>query len=190
MGKSSVKVKDLGWKALMKLAKERGKEGNKYVKVGLLGAGDKHRESGDTISSVELGTIHEYGAPRAGIPERSFLRRTANEKEAEWLELSKKLLVRVLSEKIDWAQALGLLGARAANDVKKTITNETEIPPPLMPEYFMRKLLKNKGAEKRFNATGIPPRTLVDTGQMVQSITWGVVIDGAEQPKGGGGENG
>ena len=58
-------------------------------------------------------------------------------------------------------RALGLLGARMSADMKMTIKNR--IPPPLQPETIRRK------------GSDVP---LIDTGQLINSITWAVLTKG------------
>lgn len=153
----------------------KGKAAN-FVKVGLLGSGAK-RDDG-ALTNVEIGIIHEFGAPEAGIPERSFLRSTAARNRAEYMALLAKLAKKFYGEaSLDgMRKALALVGQRASADVKKHITAGEPIPPPNTPEVFLRKLKKN---EEGFNRTGLAPRTLVDTGRMVNSISYEVVLAGA-----------
>ena len=180
-GKVHVEIKDtdFGWAKLVEEL-EKVKRGA-YVKVGLMGH-VKDLRAGEPIGAVALGVIHEFGAPKANIPERSFLRSTCDLKvDAEWNDLRIRLADLIYTGKMTVERALGLLGARASADVRARITEGDEIPPPAMPATFMRKLKKNA---KGFNSTGLEPRNLVDTGRMAMSISWSVVMGGNE------GENG
>lgn len=136
-----------------------------YVKVGVIGDG----------ANAMIATIHEYGAPEAGIPERSFIRRTfANSEVIEQKrKMAAQMMKRILAGKMEVGQALGLLGAYGANAVKRTIDEGTGVPPPLKAATIAR-----KGSS----------RPLVDTGQMRNAITWQVVgvSGGKDGPDSGG----
>lgn len=74
----AVKVKDTdkGWKRIQRAFAKLGP--GMSVAVGIQGAVATAAHSGG-VTNVELGAIHEFGAPKAGIPQRSFLRATADE---------------------------------------------------------------------------------------------------------------
>jgi hypothetical protein len=134
--------------------------GDARVKVGVLaskGGGAVHDDSG--ITMVELAAIHEFGSPAANIPERSFIRRTFAEKNTELVQLQARVARALIAEKVSVTQALNVLGAWAAGEIKKTVTAGPHIPPPLKPETVAR-----KGSD----------RPLVDTGRLVDAITWEV----------------
>lgn len=170
----TIKDVDRGWARLLR--ELRSLQGGAYVKVGAIGE-VKDLHEGDTISVVALMVIHEFGAPEAGVPERSFLRATCDKMgPTEWNLLREKLVGLIYDGKMDVEQALGVLGAKASSDVKAFITEGDEVPPPAAPATFLRKL--NKGA-KGFNLTGAAPRNLVDSGRMVGSITWQVIVSGS-----------
>ena len=149
--KSAYRVSGNGLKRLQASAKQLA--GKPRVKIGVLGGGDH----GPDLTNAELATIHEFGAPRAGIPERSFLRGTFDAKNREWQKFAEKLLKAIAAGRIDADQALGLLGERAVADVRKTIRNG--IDPPLKAATVRR-----KGSSK----------PLIDTGRLLQSISWSI----------------
>jgi hypothetical protein len=115
--------------------------------------------SGRGTENITIAIIHEFGAPRAGIPSRSFLRSTASKKREEWLKMLERVLVLVVKEKLELEDALKLVGERAAADVRRAITSGPGIPPPL------------KAATIRAKGSSRP---LVDTGQLVRSISYEV----------------
>jgi len=149
--KSSRRVSGDGLKRLQASAKQL--EGKPRVKIGVLGSG----YHGPDLTNAELAAIHEFGAPRANIPERSFLRGTFDAKNREWQKFAEKLLKAIAAGRIDADQALGLLGERAVADVRKTIRNG--IAPPLKAATVRR-----KGSSK----------PLIDTGRLLQSISWSI----------------
>lgn len=128
------------------------------IHLGILGSKGAQAVDDSGITMAELGAIHEYGAPRAGIPERSWLRSTADEKRNEWLSLLERALRQAVRGRISVDMALQLLGQRAVADVQKKI--RSNIPPALAASTVRR-----KGSSV----------ALIDTGRFVQSISYEVV---------------
>lgn len=131
-----------------------------HVKIGVLeskGGGDTAEDGKTTLA--EIAAIHEFGAPRANIPARSFLRQTFQDPDGR--QALSGFLTRigraVVAERIEVGQALEQLGAWAVAQVKKRI--KSNIPPPLQPAT-----VKSKGSST----------ALIDTGQLVNAITWEV----------------
>lgn len=131
-----------------------------HVKVGVMQSKGGGASAGAGLTMVDLATIHEFGAPAAGIPERSFIRRTFAEKHEALAAMTKRLAAAVVTKKMPVDRALGLLGAWGAAEVKRTITSGPGVPPPLSPVTIAR-----KGST----------RPLVDTGRLVGAITWQVI---------------
>ena len=156
---------DRGYKALRRQIESIGQR-ESYARVGVFGA-KADRKDGEPVDNVGLAIIHEYGAPRASIPERSFLRSTVDAGRAEYATLTKKLINGVLRQRFTVQQALGLLGVRVAADVQKRI--KAGIDPANMPEVFLAKLRKGD------NGKGLPV-PLIDTAKLLQSITSDVVM--------------
>lgn len=158
---------------LAHIASELSKLKKGYVKAGVL-ASEKERESGE-VSNVDLALIHEFGAPAANIPERSFVRSTFTKNKQEYSALLKKLAKGLFAGKSEQTaeQILGLVGTKMAADMKNTITEG--LSPANAPDVYARKLAKG-------TAAGLP-KPLVDTGQLLDSITWDVVL--GDKPKKG-----
>lgn len=125
------------------------------LKIGILGQG-MHDGS---LTNAEVGAIHEFGAPRAGIPERSFLRATADAKAGDWSKLLLRVGRLVGEGKLSAEEALSIVGEQAVMDVRSRITDGPGIAPPLQPATIRR-----KGSS----------RPLVDSGRLVQSIGYEV----------------
>lgn len=151
MAKSRVIDRDRGWTDIRKQARKSRKA---HVAVGILGA---HGSRDDGMTNAGIGTVHEYGAPEVGVPERSFIRATMDSKASEYRALAKRLGGMIASKQISIEQALGLFGARAVSDIRRRI--QFGIDPPLAP-----KTIRRKGSSK----------PLIDTGQLVNAITWEV----------------
>lgn len=129
--------------------------GNHQVNVGI--REDKgavtHKDSDLTVA--QIGAIHEFGAPAAGIPERPFLRGSIQKNRQKYIALNRNSLKKIISGDLDMNGALGLLGTRAAADVQREIRAGDFVA--LDP-----KTIKRKGSSK----------PLIDTGQLRQSIDW------------------
>ena len=148
--KFSFKAKDFGWDKLIKAV--RATAGRHDVSVGVFADGPAR--AGGEASNVTIALVHEFGSPAMNIPERSYLRSTVDKNRAKYHAEIKRIAAGVLDGKSD-VQALNLLGMRGAADVKATIREG--IDPPLKPETIARK------------GSSLP---LVDTGQLINSITW------------------
>jgi phage gpG-like protein len=144
-----------------RLRKEVREAGQKHVHVGVLASkgGSATGPDGET-TIAEIAAIHEYGAPKAGIPARSFIRATieGNENREALSKMLEKLARAVLSEKSTIDKALSVLGMWAVSAIKKRITDR--IPPELQAAT-----VKRKGGKD------VP---LVDHGQLINSINWEV----------------
>lgn len=131
------------------------------VRVGVLADAPKRPHAGEEPSEmtlVEVAAVHEFGAPARGIPQRSFIRATVDEKRADVAKLQEVLLGNVTKGKMTADQALDAMGAKVAAWCKTRIA--AGIAPPLKPETVARKKSS---------------KPLVDTGQLRSSITWKVV---------------
>lgn len=109
------------------------------------------------VTLIEVAGWHEFGAPDANIPQRSFIRGTVDEKRDDIARLEAVLLENVVTGKITEDQALDQLGAKVAGMVQTRISQG--IPPALAQATIDRK------------KSSVP---LVDTGQLRSAITWQV----------------
>lgn len=138
-------------KRILAAAKRKGA----HVKVGL------PRGTGaypDGTPVIMIGVVHEFGAPAAGIPMRSFLRSAISEGDAEIKRLIRKVARAAMKGKIEERQALELLGLKAASMVQaKIVSGPFEANAPAT--------VKRKGSSS----------PLIDTGLLRQSITYQVV---------------
>ncbi|MFZ5440466.1 MAG: hypothetical protein ACOZQL_10680 [Myxococcota bacterium] len=127
-----------------------------FVKVGVLGK-TAVRDLG--LDNVALAVTHEFGVP-GRIPSRPFLRSTFDLKRDDWGNLLARLITKALKGSITVEQVLGLIGQRASADVRNRITVGTS---PFVPNAPFT--IAQKGSS----------RPLVDTGRLVQSISYQVV---------------
>jgi len=157
-----VNLDDRAWKNLLRKLEAADHTG---VRVGVLMSGkggDEHKDEdgkGSGANMVEIAAIHEYGAPKANIPERSFIRRTFIVKRRQYATMTSKLARGIIIK--DWSvkYALELLGQWGASEVQKTITTGAHLRPKLKPATIAKKQSS---------------RPLFDTGQLARSITYAV----------------
>lgn len=140
-----------------RLAKRLKSVSDKQVRVGIFGEkGGNGTYEGSDITIAEVAAIHEYGSRKARIPQRSFIRSTINENRAMIQNLLTRLGQGVVDGKLSDQQALELLGVQVSAMIRKKITGTPPLSPALKPETIARKK---------------SDRPLVDTGQLVNSIT-------------------
>jgi hypothetical protein len=214
--KFEVKQVDRGYNAIL-AAVQACRDGDSYVKVGVLepkprvvsvggfikrvwkranakprkprgtewtqrdSSGNAPKFGGERPTNAQIAAYHEFGAPARHIPERSFIRSTFDVNRAKYVDTLRKLVKGIYEQKITVERALGIMGAMFSTDIKKRITTTNEIQPPNAPATLARKLAKTRAGSKG------EPRVLVDTGQLVNSITWSVVLQSRNvgQPAGG-----
>jgi hypothetical protein len=163
VGRSELIVKDKGFAALFKRAQEIKKS---YVRVGVLADSDKgglHVLGGD-LTAAEIAAVLEFGTEDGSIPARPVVRSTFDEKRNELIEMGKKLMTAVIDGKMSIKAALDILGLSLVTAMKLKITSGPGVPPP--------------NAQSTIRAKG-SSRPWVDTGRLLNSFTWSVVIDGA-----------
>lgn len=162
----------LDYKKIAKAMSDRAKVFDGAVaKVGI--PAGKQYPDGTSIAYV--GTIHEFGAPEQGIPQRSFLRATRTKKRAEWAKNLADGAKAVSRGNISLDGMLEAVGSVAASDVVQTIADR--IPPPLKPATIAARVRRAKKTNPSFGSKGIPAtltQPLNDTGTLIAHITHGV----------------
>lgn len=128
-----------------------------YVQIGVLGDDGK----GD-VNIVSIATIHEYGAPKAGIPERSFIRASFDKNEDEYVKQIKDYVNRVLQGEVSGNTLYTKMGQTVAQDTQKHI--RAKIPPSLQASTLR--------ARRRRGNEGTTP--LIDTGRLIGAISYEV----------------
>lgn len=148
----STKELDKGYDKYLQQVKEMKEK--PYIKIGIMESAGS-TEDGITIAGIA--SVHEFGSKSAGIPERSFIRSTMDEKRDKFLNITAAALIKI-GDGADVTQQLGIIGLYIASEIKKKIVSK--IPPPNAPET-----IKRKGSST----------PLIDTGRMLNSITHLVV---------------
>lgn len=147
----SVRDTDRGANALMR---ELDKDGE--VRVGIMGREAREQKDGDGsggLTVAEVGSFHEFGL---GVPRRSFLRDTVDQKETRIRSALKQVAARV-GRGAPLELELERIGLQIQGIIQDRISQS--IPPPLAPETIRRK----KSSV-----------SLIDTGQLRSSITYAV----------------
>jgi len=162
---SEVRDTDKGWGRLVEMSQRsdmvvrvgiQGKEA-KAPHVDEDGVADDEGEDG-ALTNVEIGTIHEYGAPSVGIDERSFIRATLDELSAKYVQQARDFGRSVIDGKRTREQALGLFGARVCADIVARI-DDGRVKPDISEATKARRRKKSS-------------KPLLDTGQLKQAITY------------------
>lgn len=151
---------------------------NSQAKVGWFESA--HYPNGTPVAYVA--SIHEFGV--GPIPARPFMRPAVADDGPNWMKLMGQGAKAVLNGTHTSRQVLEMVALKAAGDVAKKIKAVTS--PPLSPTTLLGRYLggytggKELGAAAALLAQGpqnlgnVSTKPLVDTGQMIQSIT-GVV---------------
>lgn len=157
---------DHGWDRLVAGLKSIQRN-ESYAKAGVLGDA-KARKDGDPASTVDVAFFNEFGVPSKGIPERSFVRASFDAHRTDYLGQLRQLAGGVYANTITVDRALGIMGLKMAADMKARIV--AFVPPPNAPSTLARKEAKTTPG-----STGAP-KPLIDTGQLLNSISHAVVL--------------
>lgn len=159
MAKTTVKGQEL----VDKFFREIKKAENSYVTIGL------HEDAGTyppgkdgiSVSVVEVGLWNEFGTETS--PERSFLRSAIDEGQSQIEAWRMELMSKVMMGTMSLEKSLEAMGFRIMTLVQNKI--KSNVPPPNAPSTV--------AAKERH---GVAPNTLIDTGLMLRSVTYKVVI--------------
>lgn len=169
---------DRVWRQIMRhAAMQTSQAKESHVKVGVL-SDDRGRESvGQGVTVIELAAIHEFGAPGAGVPERSFIRAAMKRHEKDLERVTAALARKYITGELSLEKALNQLGAVSSAWIKKFIADD-QVMPPTGAEQNTR---KNRRAGKPDDAE---TTTLIDTGRLMNAITWKVWLGRARDARG------
>lgn len=137
-----------------------------YVaKVGIQGEKALEQHEGSELTIAEVGAVHEFGAPSANIPTRSFLRSAYDSDPKKWEGELRKELSEVIKKKgTNYKHALTVVAEKLRTTIIDLIN--AGIPPPLKPATIAR-----KGGEST---------PLLETGALRGAITAVVGKPGSE----------
>ena len=111
-----------------------------------------------------VAAIQEFGYPAGNIPSRPFFRNAISQNDG-WKDLANKAIGAVVEGRIELNQALNQMGLKMAADVKDSITDGSY-------EALKQSTLDARQSRKR--TQGVASKPLIDTGQMLQSVTYAV----------------
>ncbi len=144
--------------------------GKLSLRVGFLGDGTAKRDEDDGITNPQLAAVHEFGYPEGNIPERPFMGPSFDKQREKYREQMRALILRAGSDAAAMERGLGRIGVGMVSDIRDFIVGGASVGRDNSDEVKRRKAKNSSGTK-----WGI--RTLVDTGQMVRSISW-VVVQG------------
>ena len=145
---------DRGWGAFRSSMKKS--TGKRFTKVGFPAEASPkgNGPAKSMLEQVQIAAVHEFGAPKRHVPERSFLRATHDENREKLNKISDLELDRIFKGESTVEQSLSRIGEWLTSKMKNRIRNR--ISPALSSAT-----IKAKGSD-------VP---LIDTAQMIQSIT-------------------
>lgn len=180
--KIRTQVKDRGYKAIIK--ELRHLENKPFVKVGFPKSSPKTQEkhtgpNPKGLTVLDVAVFHEFGTET--LPERSFMRASHDVMVPEMKTLVARIMKAVYEGRITVSGGLGLMGNVATRNVKKFLTDNQVKPPSKKGESanFSFTPVKNSQARapnKELKRTSF--KTLIDTAQMLNSITFVKVMSG------------
>ena len=140
-----------------------------YLNAGFFEQDTETDERGEAKSLAEIAAIQEFGAPKASIPERSFMRSTFDAHEDDYTQAASEALGSVIDGDITPMGAMIEVGERMSGDMRLTIYDMKT--PPNAPSTIAR---------KGFNDP------LVHTGTMARTLRYVAVLgeETLEQAKG------
>lgn len=144
---------------LAQLKKVYDELGKKQLKVGFF----EHSKYPDGTPIAYVAAIQELGYPAGGIPPRPFLRPTMSDKKTEYGQLIFRVAKAAASGNITVNDGLTQVGAKAASDVKLAIKAVTT---PALDDATVKTRARRHSKGKSTN------KPLVDTGQMLQAVTF------------------
>lgn len=182
--KFNVTDRDLGLKKILKDISVMAKKPR--VAVGIRGASGLAKKKGPdgkdstAFTLVDVATIHEFGSESRNIPARAPIGKTVGKNTDKYFEEKKKIWDAIVlggTAEDSIARGLGILGESVRSDIRGFITSGSALPPWSEKTLEARLRRKNAGA-----ILAITP--LIDTGQLVQGMTYKVEMTPAEKQEG------
>jgi len=130
------------------------------VAVGVLSGAGTYK-NGTEITTIA--SVHEFGAPHKNIPQRSFLRVPFAHEKIRLNKVIDKSFMALANGKISVKSAYDIIGAEARNIVIKAFSTSG--------------FGKWEGNSNITVAKKGSSKPLIDTGRLMQSITWEVRHD-------------
>jgi hypothetical protein len=133
---------------------------------------EKRTDTPSGIGNANIGYIHETGAPAAHIPARPWLGPGVRVNQRQWTAYMIRAGHLAFAGKIEGAdKAWHAAGMTAVDGVKDHI--QSNIPPPLSQVTVDRRRQRSTGSSYRRKATtASDTTTLIDTAQMINSVSY------------------
>lgn len=142
--------------------------GDKVARVGFFPK-DKYDDKARTPVAY-VAAIQEFGSPQQGIPPRSFMRSTAEERKGEWASLARSGAKAVVKGSATATQVMDGIGQQAAGDIKRTISKITS---PELKQSTIDARLRKMADGKTVGSLNKP---LIDSTLLYESV-WSEVGD-------------
>ncbi|CAJ48929.1 hypothetical protein [Bordetella avium] len=112
-----------------------------------------------------VAAIQEFGYPQGNIPARPFMRPTVKARELPWAKQVAGVMMGVIKGEVTAQHGFEQVGALAAGDIARAISKVSS--PPLKESTLQAR-------QSRKKTPGVSKKPLVDTGLMIQSVTYQV----------------
>lgn len=147
------------------------------VKVGVIGAMAKQKDSKTGMTVAGYGMVNEFGSVKRSIPERSFIRQPLNHHLKEEIQANKEMFGDLLFKKQAITTAYEKLGVIAQNIIKESFLNKGDGSWGPNSEITINGLqVKNKEGKVVFEIKGKGVNNpLIDTGRLSKSIDYELV---------------
>lgn len=134
-----------------------------YVTIGLHAEAGTYPagKDGESVTVAEVGLWNEFGTKTS--PERSWMRSAIDEGQPQIEAWRNELMGKVMDGSMNLEMALNAMGFRIMTLIQNKI--KSNVPPPNAASTLVAK-----------ERHGVAPNTLIDTGLMLRSVTYKVVI--------------
>lgn len=168
--KFEVQDTDRGWAEFERLIDEV-KQQQYGVEAGVLsGTARGDAQDAHGISNVQKAAFNEFGTSRA--PARPFISPVFDMYRQKYGDLFERLLKTALIQRnINFEAIFSEVGRAIKEDIVKYVLEGSEVPPPNAPSTVEKKIDKGSGT----SFMRVMVRTLVDTGRMIEAVTYRVV---------------
>ncbi|MFB6373836.1 MAG: hypothetical protein ABEN55_12180 [Bradymonadaceae bacterium] len=141
-----------------------------HVTIGVHAEDDKPylRGQDEPVTTADVATFHEFGAPKANVPARPFMRPTIDDNEDEYLDMLERGVKNVVDQRVSIGRILGLLGLKISDDITTRIVELQR--PPLHPKTIEAKK-RGYGREQNADVDPDEPIKLIEgpEGNMIDS---------------------
>ena len=120
-----------------------------------------------------VAAIQELGYPEGNIPSRPFFRNAIKTGEEKWIKNMARLVRSATRGNITGDQALERMGSHIAGEVQQSIADGS---------YDDLEAATLAARQSRKRTKGVSTKPLIDTAQMLQSVSYQVTEEGEIKP--------